>query len=327
MHLTASRFYGGPERQMLGLARSLPVHYRSVFASFSEDGHCTAFLDEVGKHGFATLPVQRDTPHLYGALRELTGDLQRVRPDVLCCHGYKADLLGRLAARKADIPVVAVSRGWTWANLKVRFYEMLDRLGLRGMDRVVCVSRGQARKVRRAGVPGSKIAIIPNAIDTDRFDHPILSYRSRLQAFFPEPPRQIVGAAGRLSPEKGFQVLLEAAGPLLRADPGLGFILFGEGPLRNSLERAVAAAGLAGRFILAGFHGDLDQFLPFLDLMVLPSFTEGMPNVVLEALAAAVPVVATVVGGTPELVEEGRNGYLVPGIWFPQEMPGAYDNA
>jgi glycosyltransferase involved in cell wall biosynthesis len=312
MHLTASRFYGGPERQMCGLARSLPPWYRSVFASFAEDGCCAAFLEQVRRQGFEALAVQRDTPRLYAALRELTAHLQRIRPDILCCHGYKADVLGQFAARQVGVPVVAIARGWTWANLKVRFYEMLDRLCLRRMDRVVCVSQGQAAKVRRAGVADSKIVVIRNAIDTARFEQPDSWYRDRLQVFFPRPPRRIIGAAGRLSPEKGFRILIEAARPLAERDPDLGFILFGEGPLRKQLERAIAAAGLNERFILAGFHADLDQYLPFLDLVVLPSFTEGLPNVVLEALAAAVPVVATAVGGTPELIEDGVNGYLVP---------------
>jgi glycosyltransferase involved in cell wall biosynthesis len=312
MHLTASRFYGGPERQMCGLARSLPASYRTVIASFAENGHCGAFLEKVRQQGLAGVEIERDTPRLYGALYELTGHLCRFRPNVLCCHGYKADLLGRLAARKVGIPVLAVSRGWTRASLKVRFYEMLDRLLLRSMDRVVCVSQGQADKVRRAGVPDGKVVVIPNAIDPERFARPDPSYRDRLRAFFPNAPRQVVGAAGRLSPEKGFAVLIEAARPLLHQNPELGVILFGDGPLHDQLARAIAAAGLAGRFILAGFQNNLDDLVPFLDLLVLPSFTEGLPNVVLEALAAGVPVVATAVGGTPEVVEDGVNGYLVP---------------
>ena len=89
-------------------------------------------------------------------------------------------------------------------------------------------------------------------------------------------------------------------------------MLFGDGPLREDLARQIAAAGLAGRFVLAGFRDDLDRFLPHLDLLVLPSYTEGLPNVVLEAFAAGVPVVATAVGGTPEVVEDGVSGWLVP---------------
>jgi glycosyltransferase involved in cell wall biosynthesis len=122
----------------------------------------------------------------------------------------------------------------------------------------------------------------------------------------------IVGAAGRLSPEKGFEVLVAAAERVLRRDPSVGFVLFGEGPCRARLARQIKAAGLGGAFVLSGFRADLDRFLPHLDLLVLPSYTEGLPNVVLEACAAAVPVVATAAGGTPEVIEDGLNGYLVP---------------
>jgi glycosyltransferase involved in cell wall biosynthesis len=179
------------------------------------------------------------------------------------------------------------------------------------MDRVVCVSEGQAVKVRRAGVADDKIAVIRNAIRTDRFERTDPSARAELLAMFPRPPEQIVGAAGRLSPEKGFGVLVEAAALVARSHPGVGFVHFGDGPLRENLSRRIRELGLGERFVLAGFRDDLDRFLPHWDLSVLPSFTEGLPIVVLESYAAGVPVVATAVGGTPEAVADGVDGYLV----------------
>jgi glycosyltransferase involved in cell wall biosynthesis len=115
-----------------------------------------------------------------------------------------------------------------------------------------------------------------------------------------------------LSPEKGFDVFIEAAARVSAQRPSVGFVVFGEGPRRRDLERRVRETGLEGRFVLAGFRADLDRYLPVLDAFVLSSFTEGMPNVVLEAMAVGVPVVATAVGGTPELIEDGRSGLLVP---------------
>jgi glycosyltransferase involved in cell wall biosynthesis len=312
VHLTASTCFGGPERQMLGLAEALSAVHRTAFLSFAEGGRCEAFLDEVRRCGFDGRALRHDTPRLWAALDELTAELERRATDVLCCHGYKADLLGRLAARRLRIPAVAVSRGWTGENLKVRLYEWLDRLHLRWLDRVVCVSEGQARKVQRAGVPAARVAVIRNATDAGRFDRPDPAYRELLQGLFPGRPGRVVGAAGRLSPEKGFGVLVQAAERLAAEDPALGFVLFGDGPLRSALERQVRAAGLQERFVLAGHRGDFDCFLPWLDLLVLPSFTEGLPNVVLEACAAGVAVVATAVGGTPEVIEEGVGGVLVP---------------
>jgi glycosyltransferase involved in cell wall biosynthesis len=178
------------------------------------------------------------------------------------------------------------------------------------MDRVVCVSYGQAAKVRAAGVDLKRVTVIHNAVRAERFASPEARHRETVRGLFPSPPALVVGAAGRLSPEKGFGVLVKAAARVRR--PDVGFVLFGDGPLREPLQREIAALGLAGRFVLAGFRADLDALIPHLDLVVLPSFTEGLPNVVLEAMAAAVPVVATAVGGTPELVEEGITGRLVP---------------
>src|SRR5947209_14954822 len=113
VHLTASTLYGGPERQMLGLAEALAGHAETVFLSFAEGGRCRAFVDEACRQGFAAQALANDTPHLVAAVRELTRRLRLSAADVLCCHGYKADVLGRLAARRAGVPAVAVSRGWT----------------------------------------------------------------------------------------------------------------------------------------------------------------------------------------------------------------------
>ena len=154
--------------------------------------------------------------------------------------------------------------------------------------------------------------MIPCAVQAERFEAPDPAYRERLRGWFTGSPGRIIGAAGRLSPEKGFADLVEAAALATHTDPTLRFILFGDGHLRPDLERRIAAHGLQQQFVLAGFRTDLDRFLPHLDLLVLPSYTEGLPNIVLEAFAAGVPVVATAVGGTPEAVEDGGNGYLVP---------------
>src|SRR5262249_31417257 len=128
VHLTASTFFGGPERQMLGLARHLAPAYRSAFLSFSEGGRCEAFVASARQQGYGARALAQATPRLRAALKELRGELARLGAGVLCCHGYKADVLGRLAARRLGIPVVAVSRGWTAETWKVRLYEALDRI-------------------------------------------------------------------------------------------------------------------------------------------------------------------------------------------------------
>src|SRR5208282_368090 len=112
------------------------------------------------------------------------------------------NLLGRLAARRVGVPAVSVSRGWTGESWRVRLYEALDRFHLRWMDQIVCVSEAQAQKVRRAGAPSSRVRVIYNAVDPERFDDPEPRYRTKILRYFNGGRKRIIGAAGRLSPEK-----------------------------------------------------------------------------------------------------------------------------
>jgi glycosyltransferase involved in cell wall biosynthesis len=312
VHLTSSRFFGGPERQMLGLAKALPNDCQTIFASFSEGGRCEAFLDLVRNAGFVGRRLLRDTPHLFAARKEIAALIRKFRADLLLCHGYKADLVGRPAARLVGIPVVAVSRGWTGESFKVRWYDRIDRLFLHRMDRVVCVSERQAEKVRAAGVPDLKVRVIRNAARPDAFRRPDPVMRRHMESLFPSSGSRIVLMAGRLSPDKGVHVLIDAIPAVLAQAPDARFILCGDGVQRPELERQVGSLRLNDVVVFAGFRNDLDSWMPNADLFVLPSFTEGLPNVLLEAHACGVPVVATAVGGTPELVVDGETGLLVP---------------
>jgi glycosyltransferase involved in cell wall biosynthesis len=269
----------------------------------------------VRDHGFEGVDLRADFPRVRATVRELTGVLRETGCDVLLCHGYKANLLGRIAARRVEVPAVAVSRGWTGEDRRVRLYEWLDRRHLRLMDHVVCVSDGQAAKVRRwCRLPESRISVIRNSARLAAFREADPDVRRKLLGFFDPKTAvsHVVLAAGRLSQEKGFGVLVEAAGPLLREIPEAGVVVFGEGPLRRDLGCRVVDLGLAGRVVIPGFRTDLDSLIGAADVVVLPSFTEGLPNVALEASAAGVPVVATAVGGTPEVVADGETGFLVP---------------
>jgi glycosyltransferase involved in cell wall biosynthesis len=311
VQLAASPFVGGPERQMLGLAANLPTDYRTVFLSFAEGGRCRAILDAARAQGHEAHALRANAPHHWRAATEIAEHLGRVRADVLCCNGYKPDIIGRLAARRSGVPVISISHGWTGATWKVRLNEALDRFLLNRMDAVVCVSEAQAARVRQCGVSPEKIAVIRNAVDRRLFADPDPRRRDELEGRFARRPKWIVGAAGRLSKEKGFLHFVEAAAQVHRALPDAAFVLFGDGPEHESLQCAVAQHGLQDCFVLPGFRTDVAAFLPWFDVFALSSFTEGLPVVVLEAMAAGVPVVATAAGGTPEAVVEGVTGHLV----------------
>jgi glycosyltransferase involved in cell wall biosynthesis len=309
VQLAASPFVGGPERQLLGLAAALPEGCRTVFLSFRESSRCQGFLDAAAKQGHEAVALDANWPRVFRAAAEIAGHLRRVEADVLCCNGYKPDIIGWLAARRSGVPVVSISHGWTGATLKVRLNEALDRQMLRWMDATVCVSEAQAALVRRAAVSPEKIAVIRNAVQMS--PKPDASSRAELRRWFVDRATWIVGAAGRLSREKGFERFVEAAASVRRALPGAGFVLFGDGPRRDAIRRRIAQHELEDCFVLAGFRDDVQRFLPWLDVAVSSSYTEGLPLVVLEAMAAGVPVVATAVGGTPEAVLEGVTGHLV----------------
>lgn len=310
VHLTASALFGGPERQMLGLASALSSDYTTSFLSFSEGGRCQPFLAAARASGFDAAELRYDTPRLHSSLCELNAFLRGNFVDALVTHGYKSNLLGRLAARHVGIPIVSVSRGWTGENFKVSCYEAVDRVHLRLMDRVVCVSAGQAERVMRAGVSRHRIRIIRNSARLNAFDYADPAGERKLRGLI-KCDGPIIAAAGRLSPEKGFHVLVEAARAVVQQVPDARFVLFGDGPERARLVARIRECELGQHFFLAGFRGDLDALLPWANLVALSSFTEGLPNVVLEACAAGVPVVATAVGGVPEIIEDGENGFLV----------------
>ncbi len=312
VQLMASPFFGGPERQMLGLALALPRPYRTTFLSFSEGGRCRPLLEEVRRQGLCAVELEHNFPAVRRAVHEVVRQLRRLRADLVSCSGYKPDLIGWLAARQCGIPAVSVSHGWTGATWKVRVYETVDRLALRWMDAVVCVSEAQAAKVRLTATRPERIHVIRNAVALEKFANADPRYRQELQSFFKTPRGRIIGAAGRLSPEKGVDQLIQAAALLARSDPSLGVVIFGEGPLRKELTRLIARLGLADHVVLPGFRGNLEDYLPHFDVVALPSHTEGLPVIVLEAFAARVPVVATAVGGVPEVIEDGVSGFLVP---------------
>jgi glycosyltransferase involved in cell wall biosynthesis len=312
VHLTDSPFYGGPERQMRGLTLALPASVKTTILCFRDHASGLPFLKQLDAAGIASRMIGHANPHFLRMIADVAAELRRERADLLVCHGYKAGVIGWFAARRVGIPVIAVSRGWTAHTLKVRAYEALDRRMLPRMDAVVCVSAGQAAKVARTGIARDRLYVIHNSVDPARFRNSGAAGRAMLEGLFTSPRSAIIAGVGRQSPEKGFDQLVDAARLLVRDDDRVGIVLVGDGPDRSMLEALVRASRLESNVVFAGFRTDVDRLLPGADILAQASHTEGLPNVVLEASAAGLPVVATDVGGTSEIIEDGVNGFLVP---------------
>lgn len=309
MHLRISNFIGGPEKQILEhFMRLDPKRFRPLLCCFRENGQDDPLMGAAQELGITCRTIDTQSSFDLRSIGQLCRTLREEKVDILCSHGYKPNVLGRLATWRTGIPAIAISRGWTAENPKIRLYEMLDKVFLRLADHTVAVSHGQRNKILALGVKPERVSVIHNAINLAEIPAASEAFLRR-QLGLPEDA-VIVASAGRLSPEKNYAGMIAAAVQVAAQNNLVYFIIFGEGFLRSELEGTIAAAGLGGRFLLPGFRNDLQALLQEIDIFMLPSFTEGLPNVVLEAFAARKPVVATRVGGTPEVVQDGISGFL-----------------
>jgi glycosyltransferase involved in cell wall biosynthesis len=240
------------------------------------------------------------------SVRQLRAHLRRLRVDVLITHGYKSNLVGYLATRFPGVIQIPYVRGYTAENRRIQCYEVLDRLLLKRFPRILCVSEKTREMLAGYGIPPARIETVHNAVDCPSH----LDANSLHQEFSIPSEGSLVVAAGRLSLEKGQQFLIAALKALSHREVHL--VLFGTGREETQLREQVAALGLSDRVHFAGFRSNLSSYLATADLVVNPSLTEGLPNVVLEALAVGAPVVATDVGGVSEIISPGRTGWLVP---------------
>ncbi|MBD3235129.1 MAG: glycosyltransferase [Candidatus Eisenbacteria bacterium] len=308
-HLIASNFAGGPEKQIVTSALYMQkLGWQVGVGSFRENRPSVGIIEAARERGLPVFLIETRSSFSPGAIGQALRTLRRLRADVLITHGYKADLVGALAAARAGAAHISVARGFTAEDWKVRLYEKIGRMLLRRFSRVLCVSGAMRDLLIAHGVRPERIEVVHNAVEA----HPEVSPLN-LRAEFDLPPEaRVLVAAGRLSSEKGHRHLVAALGDLARQAPPICALIFGAGRERAALERQIADLGLAGRCLLAGFRRPILPALAGADLVVNPSLSEGLPNVVLEALSVRTPVVATDVGGVGELILPGETGWLVP---------------
>lgn len=252
----------------------------------------------------------RFDPRVIGELRAV---VDRRAPDIIQTHSVKSHFLLRLSGLWRKHPWIAFQHGYTATDIKMRLYNQLDRWSLPSAHRVVTVCQAFAEQLRRKGVSPERISVQHNSISANGVANEDADLHSLKERLGIGKDERVLLAVGRFSREKAQADLINALGTLHRVNPDLNFrlVLVGEGPERRAIERAAETEGIASRIIFAGQVGNVRPFYGLADALVLPSHSEGSPNVLLEAMAAGLPVVATAVGGVPEMVENEESALLV----------------
>ena len=312
----------GPAKNLLEFAQRAGAHNVSTtIATFTretpENPFTQAVLTAASQHQGITLETIRERGPLDPeAVRSLRALSARVRPDVIQTHAVKSHFLTRLAGLPRQAPWVAFHHGYTWPSLKARAYNQLDRWSLRSADKVLTVSAPFRDQLTALGVPRERIAIIHNAIPAGwgaqaRLPEQAAAIRARMGI---APDRKVILIVGRLSREKDHLTLMEAVNRLrsqlgTRVTPHL--VIVGEGPERPRIEERVRHLGLGEYVTLTGQQSTAEPWYGIADVAVLSSLSEGSPNALLEAMATRVPVVATAVGGVPEIVAHEQSALLI----------------
>jgi glycosyltransferase involved in cell wall biosynthesis len=206
--------------------------------------------------------------------------------------------------------LVTTVHGWVHETRRTPLYYWIDRLCLPHYELVICVSPDLRKRCLACGVRPKRCVLLENAIDTTEFSRCLTTREAKERLALP-PDRFVIGAVGRLSAEKGFDLLIRATHQLLRTGRDVELRIVGEGEERSRLQSLIDELGIGERARLLGYVSDTRLFYQGLDVFALSSFREGLPNVLLEAMALNVPIVATDIAGIPRLVREGENGLLV----------------
>ncbi|MFQ6096834.1 MAG: glycosyltransferase family 4 protein [Armatimonadota bacterium] len=316
---------GGTRRHLVALATRLPAEGFAVDAvcatrrdpHFRRDVRC---MKDAGARVIQVDMVRHISPaadlRAYWTLR---GIFERNRYDLVHTHSSKAGFLGRLAARAAGVPVV-VHSAHTFAfemqvaSWKRSVYLALERSAARRTDLFIAVCESEKQTALRAGLfAPEEVEVIPNGLDLEDFDR-LANAPDDAAAAIPavEPDDVVIGTVGRLTPQKGHSVLLDAAPAVLREHPDALFVLIGEGESRQALSEQADRLGVANRVRFLGHREDVARLYRLMRAFVLPSLWEACPYVLLEAMAARVPVVASDLPACAEILDGGRAGLLAP---------------
>ncbi|MGH8212208.1 MAG: glycosyltransferase [Rhodanobacteraceae bacterium] len=311
LHLHSSAGVYGAEYVLLGLIPALArAGVRSTLLCMDDPRHVDGPLFKRARA--LGVPVERvpcrgrlDSRTIH-VLRER---IMRESNPLLHVHGYKSAFYTWLARRGGRMPIVATLHGPISISMRLRLYTQVERWLLRRFDKVCVVSSRMQEELQSAGFAADRICLVENGIDTDRF-RPDIASLSRSQWGIPADAF-VFGSAMRLSEEKNPLGLLDAFAVVAKQVPAAWLAIAGEGPLRAEIVARAERLGVRERVRLLGARDDVEHYYPMLDCFVLPSHYEGLPLALLEAMAAARPVVCTDVGQVSAVVS-GLPARLVP---------------
>jgi glycosyltransferase involved in cell wall biosynthesis len=280
----------------VGAIRNLKNPHTEIVEEAKSNSLSTAIFDCKGKFDIHTI-------------FEIRNFVRRQKIDLIHCHGYKSNFYGLLASINL-MPALTTNHNWLTTHWKLKMYCFLDSLWIRHFDRIVAVSEEIKREMVKYNVPDKKITVIDNGIDTERFDKEISTENIRKE-FSLNKGTKVIGTIGSLKFEKGYVYLLKAAKEILKIHKEVKFLFVGDGPLRKELEDETKKLQIAENIIFAGHRVDIPEILSMMDIFVLPSVKEGLPMVILEAMASKKPIVATRVGGVPKVINHQESGILI----------------
>ena len=308
LHVVGPAAVGGLERvvQSLAIAQQEAGHGVTVAAILDEPTDDHPFLAPLERAGVGVRTVVVPGRAYRRENRGVARLCAEFKPDVVHTHGRRVDVVSGAAARRAGYPTVATVHGAIGGSLKNRLYMWVQHRALRSRDAVVAVSAVIAEKLRTAGVPASRVHVIRNAWSPTAAP---LSREEARRELGLDNDGAILGWVGRLSPEKAVDVFHDAL-PALH-DNDVTAVVIGEGSQLESARRQVQRLGVSDRVRFCGAVPDAARLFSALDCLVLSSHTEGTPIVLLEAMSARLPIVATRVGGVPDVVSE-HEAHLVP---------------
>jgi len=303
---------GGTERQLVALAKGLdPSRFDLRVACFKRSG---TFLPELEAQGIPVVNYPIRSLHGLSTVKEqlrLARDLRRHRTQIVHTFNFYPNMFAIPAARLAGVPVVIGTlrdMGDLWTPMQRRVQRWVCRMA----HRVVANADAVREQALKQGYNPEKVCVIRNGLDLAKFTSaPDVALQRDALGLPPHVP--VVAVFSRLNHEvKGIHHFLEAAARVTQVHRDVRFLVVGEGPLRAGLEALAQRLGLGDRVRFTGFRSDIGAAMAAVSISVIPSDSEGLSNVLLESMAASLPVIATRVGGTPEVVQDEMSGLLVP---------------